>query len=480
MASVPGDPSRRRVPPDISALVRCMDEFPDVVLVVDAEGTVQWGNHAAQTFFGLTVEAGVGVSGLDFVHPEDVELTLRSLTSVQQKETGAPIEIRLRSTAGWRLVELIGTPISWWDEGSVLLSIRDLTERRRFEVSHDADSGFRSLVHNAAVLTILLSEDGVVRSCSGALTRLLGHDSELVEGRPLEDLVVDSDRPPLREALARAGRGASTVNPVLVVVSMVRFGSREVVPFELSFVNLLDDPTVAGFVVSGVDVTERRRLEQQLQYQAFHDSLTGLGNRALFQDRLAKAVERSSRGGRRLTLLFLDVDNLKNINDTLGHAAGDAVLRATAERIRSCVRTTDTAARLGGDEFGVLVEDMVHLGGSSVLADQLLQACREPVQVGANLLWTTLSIGVTFDTPGATVEQLLQNADRAMYSAKRNGKDRYEVYNDRERFKDDAVSGIEGSRHVSGSHRPSDRLAMGDRRRGGWGVEEVGSGPTGS
>jgi diguanylate cyclase (GGDEF)-like protein/PAS domain S-box-containing protein len=421
-------------------LLRCLEEYPDVALVVGPDGTIRWGNRAGEKLFGRSVASSIGMSGLDFVHPEDIELVLRSLTSIQGKETGAPIELRVRSSSGWRLVEVIGTPVSWLGEGSVLLSLRDLTERRRFEVSHDAESGFRSLVQNAAVLTILLSPNGLVRSCSGALTRLLGHDSELIEGRPLEDLISANDRPALQEALQQAARGATTVSPVVVVVSMVRFGTETLVPFELSFVNLLDDPTVSGFVVSGVDVTERRRLERELQYQAFHDSLTGLGNRALFQDRLEHAVKRSNRAGRRLTLFFLDVDNLKSINDTLGHAAGDAVLRASAERIRSCLRASDTAARIGGDEFGVLVEDMIHLGGSVVLAEQLLAACREPIQVGSNLLWTTLSIGITFDTPGAGVEQLLQNADRAMYMAKKNGKDRFEVIDGRDLLSADAPS----------------------------------------
>ncbi len=413
-------------------LARGLEEYPDAALIVGPDGGIKWANRAGEKLFGRSLEDSLGMSGLDFVHPEDVELVLRSLTSIQGKETGSPIELRLRSTSGWRLVEVIGTPVSWLEAGAVLLSIRDLTERRRFEVSHDADSGFRSLVHNAAVLTILLSPDGLVRSCSGALTRLLGHDSELVEGRPLEDLISAGDRPALQDALRRAAQGASTVSPVVVVVSMLRYGTETPVPFELSFVNLLDYPTVSGFVVSGVDVTERRRLERELQYRAFHDSLTGLGNRALFRDRLEHAVKRGNRVGRRLALFFLDVDNLKSINDTLGHAAGDAVLRASADRVRSCLRSSDTAARIGGDEFGVLIEDMVHLDGSKVLAEQFLAACREPVQVGPNLLWPTLSIGITFDTPGATVEQLLQNADRAMYAAKKNGKDCYEIIDGRD------------------------------------------------
>jgi hypothetical protein len=106
--------------------------------------------------------------------------------------------------------------------------------------------------------------------------------------------------------------------------------------------------------------------------------------------------------------------------------------------VRGCLRALDTAARIGGDEFGVLIEDMAHLGGSVVLAEQLLHACREPIAVGPNMLWTTLSIGITFDVPGATVEQLLQNADRAMYTAKKNGKDRYEIIDGRDLLGRDA------------------------------------------
>ena len=469
MRNVPWESSDLGRPFPEAQLLRCLDEFPDVALIVGPDGIIKWGNRAAEKLFGRSVESAVGMSGLDFVHPEDIELVLRSLTSIQGKETGAPIELRVRSSAGWRLVEVIGTPVSWLEEGSVLLSLRDLTERRRFEVSHDADSGFRSLVHNAAVLTILLSPDGLVRSCSGALTRLLGHDSELVEGRPLEDLISASDRLALREALRQATRGATTVSPVVVVVSMMRYGTETLVPFELSFVNLLDDPTVAGFVVSGVDVTERRRLERELQYQAFHDSLTGLGNRALFQDRLDHAVRRSNRAGRRLSLFFLDVDNLKSINDTLGHAAGDAVLRASAERVRSCLRASDTAARIGGDEFGVLIEDMVHLGGSVVLAEQLLNACREPIQVGPNMLWTTLSIGITFDVPGATVEQLLQNADRAMYTAKKNGKDRYEIVDGRDQLDQEAPAADNRWSMAATSADPDER--------GAWVADDLSAAP---
>ena len=313
-----------------STVRRFLDELGDAVFVIDAEGNVEWANRTAEVLFDRSLESAIGMSALDLIHPEDLEFALRSLTSVQAKKRGHPIEVRLQTPSGWRLMELLGTPISWFKAGSVLLSLRDLTHRRRFELSHNEDSRFRTLVQNAAVLTMLVSAEGVIQSCSGALTRLLGHDSELLEGQPLEQLVVEEDRPTIHLALQRATRGALTANPVTVTVSLMRHGNDTAVPFELSFVNLVDDPTVGGFVVSGHDVTERRQLEEQLFYQAFHDSLTGLGNRALFHDRVEQALARADRTDRQLALLFMDLDDFKRINDVYGHAAGDALLRQAA------------------------------------------------------------------------------------------------------------------------------------------------------
>ena len=386
---------------------------------------MKWANRAAETVFGRSLEDSVGMSGLELVHPEDLKFVLRSLTSIQGKDTGTPIEVRLRTLSGWRLMELIGAPIPWFRVGSVLLSLRDLTDRRRYELSHDEDSRFRSLVHNAAALTMLVSPDGTIQSCSGALTRILGHDTELVESKPLAQLVTDGDRPAFRQALERAVQGALTTNPVTVTVSLICHDADETVPFELSFVNLIDDPTVEGFVVTGHDVTERRRLEEQLVYQAFHDSLTGLGNRALFHDRLTEALARVERTGRRLAVLFLDLDDFKKVNDVYGHAAGDTFLREVGQRLQRCLRNSDLAARIGGDEFGILVEEDANPMNVGVLADRVLHACREPISLGHDDVFAELSIGITFHTAGTTVEQLLRNADRAMYGAKERGKNRY-------------------------------------------------------
>jgi diguanylate cyclase (GGDEF)-like protein/PAS domain S-box-containing protein len=183
-----------------------------------------------------------------------------------------------------------------------------------------------------------------------------------------------------------------------------------------------------GRVWSFRDVTERKRLEDELAHQAFHDSLTNLANQALFRDRLDHALARSHRHEERLAVLFLDLDDFKTVNDSLGHTAGDELLVAVGQRLSMCLRTTDTAARLGGDEFAVLLEDLESDKDAIDTAERLIIALGDPFSAAGREVFIGVSIGVAFDSPDATSDQLLRNADLAMYTAKRRGKGAHVVY----------------------------------------------------
>ncbi len=192
--------------------------------------------------------------------------------------------------------------------------------------------------------------------------------------------------------------------------------------------NRTEDPAVAAFVINTRDITERKE-GQQLTYRAFHDPLTDLANRALFADRLEHALSRRARHDSALAVIFLDLDDFKDVNDSLGHAIGDELLAAVAARLRDCARAEDTVARLGGDEFAILVEDISNIENVTATADRVHSKLRPPFQIAGNEVVVSSSIGIAL-TPfgGETAEELLRNADIAMYTAKASGKGTHQVF----------------------------------------------------
>src|SRR3984957_9626328 len=246
-------------------LARLLNAFPEIVVVLDAQGNVLWANDLAVELFGRPLESAIGMSGIEYVHPDDLEIVLRSLETVQSKSVYSPHAVRAKLCDDWRLIELIGTPVSWFEKGAVLFSIRDLTDRRRFELARDNVARFRSLVHNATTIMMLLSPAGEVESVSGAMTRMLGHDPEAVERQSLANIVAPPDRPALRVAIENALRSSSATQPVVQALRLLRRGGEEMISYELSIVSLVDDPTVGGLVVTAHDVSERVTAEMELR-----------------------------------------------------------------------------------------------------------------------------------------------------------------------------------------------------------------------
>ena len=167
----------------------------------------------------------------------------------------------------------------------------------------------------------------------------------------------------------------------------------------------------------------------QMSFKAERDFLTGLPNRALLADRLAQSIALAQRHGKRVALMYLDLDNFKDINDSLGHSVGDQLLQSTAKRLEGCVRHSDTVSRQGGDEFVVLLSEVVAGQDAACAAEKLLKAMAEPHFIGAHRLSVTLSIGISlYPDDGADADALLTNADAAMYHAKRNGRNSYQRF----------------------------------------------------
>ncbi|HEY7380735.1 MAG TPA: EAL domain-containing protein [Gaiella sp.] len=291
-------------------------------------------------------------------------------------------------------------------------------------LEQQSEARFRSLVQNSQDLIAVLEPDLTVRYVTPSSAAMLGLEASEVVGSHF-DRIVHPDEAAGVATLFRdeAGQGGSVQQEVRL---RHRDGSWRVV--EMAMSDLLEDPSVHGLVVTAHDVTDRRVLEDQLTHQAFHDALTGLPNRALLADRAAHALQRAKRSPSDVALLFLDIDDFKTINDSLGHTAGDELLVEVAQRLRRTLREVDTAARLGGDEFAVLLEDTKGVEGADVVAERLLEAVARPIALGSTQVLMRASVGLVFGEPGQTVGDLLRSADIAMYQAKRQGGHRYALF----------------------------------------------------
>lgn len=335
--------------------------------------------------------------------------------------TTFPVEVRLGvfETGGRQLM---------------LALARDVTERERARAAlWESETRFRQLFEHSVDALLVHDEEGRMVDCNSEACRSLGYTREELLELSVKDFVEDllteeykrglGENAPWRKALS--GEPGATVNfhqnrhrrkdgttfPVEVGVGSIDYGGRRLI------------------FASARDITERRELEKRLSYQAFHDPLTGLPNRTLFLDRLGHALARADRREDSVAVLFLDLDNFKVINDSLGHGAGDDLLVATARRLTTCLRPGDTVARLGGDEFTVLLEDVAGNEEVERVVSRLMDGLAAPFEIAGSEIFVTASVGVVATASSeSNPEDLLHEADLAMYRAKESGKARYEIY----------------------------------------------------
>jgi diguanylate cyclase (GGDEF)-like protein/PAS domain S-box-containing protein len=321
------------------------------------------------------------------------------------------------------------------EQNTVLAEQASQLERLLEEVRGNEER-FRALVQNASDVVVVVRADATVTYSTPSAERLLGYRPEELIGARLVDLVHPAEQVQAAMFLQAA---RATPGITAAVEWRLRHHDGSWLYMEAIGNNLLGDPVVAGIVFTLRSIMERRELNEQLRHQAFHDALTGLANRALFRDRVEHALTRRHAGGDSVTVLFLDLDDFKVFNDSLGHDAGDYLLTTVAERLRACLRPGDTAARLGGDEFAVLLEETAGEAGAIQVAERILDLLRLPIlldgldesggiRVLDHELFVHASMGIAISTSGALADDLLRNADLAMYAAKAKGKGGYEVY----------------------------------------------------
>ena len=370
------------------------------------------------------------------IHPDDREAVLGREGDLRRRRPTGVVhrEYRLLAADGrevWVIDEESVTELDADGTPTLVQGVLlDITSRKLAEQALQvSEEQTRTIIETASYAFIGMDPDGRVIDWNQRASDTFGWPREEAIGRILADLIIpEPQRAAHGEGLRRyLATGEGPLLGKRIEVTALHRDGREF-PVEVTIWPL----RVAGemrFNALVDDITARKQLENQLRHQALHDPLTALPNRALFVDRVQHALERLGRGPQgMIAVLFLDLDDFKTVNDSLGHDVGDRLLRAVADRLRAIVRTEDTAARLGGDEFAILLED-ISPEAPSGMATRLLQRLSAPFEVDGRAVSTQGSIGIAISGEhGSTPEELLRNADLAMYLAKARGKNRHELY----------------------------------------------------
>ncbi len=370
----------------------------------------------SRTLLTRALAAGMPVVASDALADESESLLLSGIRSV----LAAPIVVHGEAVSCFYVTHRqIGHLFG--DEEIQLAAFVAALAGAAFEQLAGTETRFRSLAQNSSDVLTLVDRAGVVSYQSSAASHVFALPAVGLVGRPIDSWVHPDDLPRFTEVLAATAPGDE-----VRIECRFQHADGSYLMADTAVTNLIDDPAVHALVLNTRDVTDRRRLEDELRDRALHDALTGLPNRALFLERAQHALAR--RDPRPMVVCFLDLDDFKAVNDTLGHGAGDELLCALADRLVTCVRPGDTVARFGGDEFAILLEE-TDLPTALGIVERVLIATSEPVLVADTELVVHTSVGLA-PSEGRRVspDQLLAEADAAMYAAKGTGGHRFKVF----------------------------------------------------
>ncbi len=397
----------------------------DLSLVADAEANLVFVSSSVAQFLGYEPEEVLARNGFEFVHPEDAPIA-EGLVAAALNAPGQPTTAQLRiqhASGEWRWVEetvtnLLDDP----DIGGLVANLRDVTERVEAQKALErSEAQYRTILETAQEGILALAADGSTLFANERLAELVGFSLEEIYEAGYWWAFSPEDASRLHARfLTRAEAG-----PERYEVNFRRPDGEERV-LRVSASPLRYEGGIGSLAMVS-DVTSQRRAEAELRHRALYDPLTGVANRALLTDRLEGAAARQNRHATRgLGVLFVDVDNLKRVNDRVGHATGDALLQGVGQRIAAAVREVDTVARLGGDEFAILCEDVTEQDVTMV-AKRIVQALGDPLVVSGQPFEVTASIGVALSPPHAP-DELLRLADTAMYAAKEHARGSFLVF----------------------------------------------------
>lgn len=417
------------------------DASPLGIFVSDADGECVYTNAAYQVISGLSFEQTLGTNWSSAVHPEDRERVLADWREAARRHAEFHAEVRFVRSDGsivWARLNASAMGEAGSGLGHIQV-VEDISERKAaemvlqqaeralFEEKERAQVTLNSI--GDAVLTTNI--DGQVTYMNQVAEAMTGWPLDEAIGHPLTDVfnIVHSDtRLTAPNPADRAIEENRTVELAMDSVLLRRDGTESEIEDSSAPIHDRDGKAI-GAVIVFHDVSQSRAMAQKMSHLAQHDFLTGLPNRVLLTERLSQAISHARRHRKQAALLFVDLDYFKHINDSLGHAVGDQLLRSVAYRLGECVRATDTVCRQGGDEFVILLSEIEQPKDAALIAEKLLAAFSAPHVIEDHELHVTLSIGVSiYPDDGATVDLVMQCADTAMYHAKASGRNNFQFF----------------------------------------------------
>jgi diguanylate cyclase (GGDEF)-like protein/PAS domain S-box-containing protein len=414
---------------DLSLLARDIIENVGVGIYIVRHGKFVYVSDLYQKITGYTDKELIDTYSLNNIYPDDKEKVREQAIRCLKGERSGPYEYRFvtkNKEIIW-VLEAVAS-IEYRGERAALGSFIDITERKNMEQKLRRDEQlFKALTDQSSDIIAIINQEGVITYENKAIEEVLGlkacdrvgcggfdnihpDDMNFVMGE-FNRLFKNVDAPPSR--------------------SEVRLRNKEGnwVVFETVAGNLSYDNVVEAVIINLRDITERKQIEQQLNHMATHESLTGLPNRMLFMDRLQVAIAQSKRNKNKLAVMMLDIDNFKDINDTLGHMIGDQLLKEVGNRLTCILRQNDTVARLGGDEFVVLLSDLGKIEYADRVANIILRSLRKPFVFIDNTINSHASIGISiYPDDCEDVDSLLKKSDMAMYAVKTQGRNNYKFF----------------------------------------------------
>ncbi len=400
-----------------------VDDSPVPILLFQ-QNRVVYLNEAARQTLGLTLANTLINHPVSDLFAQDSAEQLYTRLNSLEKRVGQPFETAFRRADGKEVqVEVLASTVEYEGMPATQLVFTDITQRKESEAKLQQAV---QIIEHTMEGVVITDGEGNITSVNPAFCEITGYNESECIHHHLD--LIKSDRHPqeffdeLWQKVKETGswrgevwnqRKNGQVYPVWMTISSVRD----------------ERDHILHYVAVFSDITSIKQSQSQLEHLAHHDSLTNLPNRLLFEDRLQHAISQSKRQGRQLAVLFIDMDRFKNINDTLGHAMGDELLKDVAKRLQHILRDGDTAARLGGDEFTVLVENLEDPSQAAVVAAKIQESFKTPYKIAGRELHITTSIGISiYPEDGLTVADLTKNADAAMYQAKEQGRNNYRYY----------------------------------------------------